>query len=190
MGDKDLLKPILQKKFQAKIAFGRLNMRPGKPTTFATCVFENKKKYIFALPGNPVSAYVTCNLLVIPALSYWSGKDDYQLIRINVQLNEDVQLDPRPHYARAVMRYSPTSSCPLVTLTKNQVYFVTDNFLFQIDDNFLIFQISSRLMNSSGANIFIELPGSGKSSHLSKGTIVSALLINWYYVDNLYLSIY
>lgn len=124
MGDRDLLKPILQKEFKAEIVFGRLNMRPGKPTTFATCVYENKKKYIFALPGNPVSAYVTCNLLVLPALSYWMGKDTYELTRINVQLNEDVPLDPRPHYARTTMCFSPTSSCPLATLLGNQVLFI------------------------------------------------------------------
>jgi gephyrin len=121
MGDRDLLKPILLKEFNAEVVFGRLNMRPGKPTTFATCVYQKRRKYVFALPGNPVSAFVTCNLLVVPALMHWMGDDKYQPVRINVELDEDVQLDPRPHYARAVMCYSKGHMCPLVRLTGNQV---------------------------------------------------------------------
>ncbi|XP_077291285.1 molybdenum cofactor synthesis protein cinnamon [Arctopsyche grandis] len=158
MGDRDLLKPILLKEFNADIVFGRLNMRPGKPSTFATCMYQKRRKYIFALPGNPVSAFVTCNLLVVPALMYWMGHDKYELTRINVELDEDVPLDPRPHYARAMMRYSKERVCPTATITGNQ--------------------ISSRLMNSSGANILIELPSSKEAAFLLKGTIVSAILLN------------
>jgi len=51
MGEKDLLKQIIQTDFDAKIHFGRTNLKPGKPTTFATCIFNNAKKFIFALPG-------------------------------------------------------------------------------------------------------------------------------------------
>lgn len=43
-------------------------MKPGKPTTFATCFFQNKKKYLLCLPGNPVSATVTMNLFALPLL--------------------------------------------------------------------------------------------------------------------------
>ncbi|CAH0758625.1 unnamed protein product [Diatraea saccharalis] len=51
MGERDLLKPVLLKDFGATLHFGRVRMKPGKPTTFATCEFEGKTKYIFALPG-------------------------------------------------------------------------------------------------------------------------------------------
>lgn len=44
-----------------------------KPTTFATCVFEGKKKLVLGLPGNPVSATVTSHLYVLPALRKMSG---------------------------------------------------------------------------------------------------------------------
>ncbi len=40
-----------------------------KPTTFATCTYEGQKKLMFCLPGNPVSAVVTCNLYVVPSLT-------------------------------------------------------------------------------------------------------------------------
>lgn len=45
-----------------------------KPTTFATCIFEDqKKKLLFCLPGNPVSATVTFHLYVLPALKTIAG---------------------------------------------------------------------------------------------------------------------
>jgi gephyrin len=53
MGELDLVKPYLEKK--GEVFFGRLNMKPGKPTTFA----KLNDKLFFALPGNPVSSFVT-----------------------------------------------------------------------------------------------------------------------------------
>jgi len=44
-----------------------------KPTTFATLNHGSGKKLFFGLPGNPVSALVTCNLYVIPALRQMAG---------------------------------------------------------------------------------------------------------------------
>lgn len=48
-------------------------MKPGKPTTFATCIYNGKKKYLMCLPGNPVSATVTSILFVIPLLNEMHG---------------------------------------------------------------------------------------------------------------------
>lgn len=48
-------------------------MKPGKPTTFATCMFNNRKKYFLCLPGNPVSAVVTARLFILPLLSEMCG---------------------------------------------------------------------------------------------------------------------
>ncbi|RWS23230.1 gephyrin-like protein [Leptotrombidium deliense] len=74
MGDKDLVKDVLIADFGANIHFGRVNVKPGKPTTFATCVKNGKKKFIFALPGNPVSAFVCCFLFAIPCLRILSAE--------------------------------------------------------------------------------------------------------------------
>ncbi|PSN49099.1 hypothetical protein C0J52_13643 [Blattella germanica] len=73
MGEKDLLKDILVADFGAVIHFGRVKMKPGKPTTFSTLVYEGKKKLVLGLPGNPVSATVTSHLYVLPALRKISG---------------------------------------------------------------------------------------------------------------------
>jgi hypothetical protein len=54
--------------------FGRLHMKPGKPTTFLTLPVNKKNNQrhrdtlVFCLPGNPVSAYVCAHLLVQPCL--------------------------------------------------------------------------------------------------------------------------
>ena len=46
-----------------------------KPTTFATVNYGGVKKLFFGLPGNPVSATVTCNLFVLPVLRKMSGDE-------------------------------------------------------------------------------------------------------------------
>ena len=79
MGEKDVMEYVLREKLNCDIHFGRLHMKPGKPTTFATWKGQSiegekggdvvdKKCLIFAMPGNPVSAYVCTELLVRPCL--------------------------------------------------------------------------------------------------------------------------
>jgi gephyrin len=78
MGELDCIKTVLES-LDAKIHFGRVSIKPGKPTTFATLIHKNKKKIIFALPGNPVSAYVTFHLFVLPCLHATAGNSTWQL---------------------------------------------------------------------------------------------------------------
>lgn len=52
MGDRDLLKPLLERK--GSVHFGRVLMKPGKPLTFATLDLqegEGRKLLVFGLPG-------------------------------------------------------------------------------------------------------------------------------------------
>ncbi|KAL1131284.1 hypothetical protein AAG570_010902, partial [Ranatra chinensis] len=91
MGDRDYLKHVLLTDLNATIHFGRLNMKPGKPTTFATCIGQDgRKKMVFCLPGNPVSAFVTFHLFVLPALRILSGykKPFPTLIKVKVSAIE------------------------------------------------------------------------------------------------------
>lgn len=86
MGDADLVKPMLEK--LGTVHFGRLNMKPGKPTTFATLArtadgsSPQGKVLFFGLPGNPVSCLVTKSLLIDPALKKLQGKCSEKLIVI------------------------------------------------------------------------------------------------------------
>ena len=73
MGDADLVKPMLEK--LGKVHFGRVNMKPGKPATFATLERPDGQGTVlfFGLPGNPVSCLVTKALFIDPALKRLQG---------------------------------------------------------------------------------------------------------------------
>jgi gephyrin len=89
MGSSDLLKPVIERELNGTIHFGRVSVKPGKPTTFATTNFEGKDKAIFALPGNPASALVCFYVFVLPALRSmggWSWSRS-QLPRIKVKVS-------------------------------------------------------------------------------------------------------
>jgi gephyrin len=93
MGPSDLLKPVIERKFNGTIHFGRVKMKPGKPTTFATIPKSGRQGVgesvpVFALPGNPASALVTFHLFVVPALRKLGGwaDDKCQLPRIRVRV--------------------------------------------------------------------------------------------------------
>ncbi|ORY76661.1 MoaB/Mog domain-containing protein [Protomyces lactucae-debilis] len=106
MGEMDLLKPTLQRELGATLHFGRVAMKPGKPTTFATVPHDHKPStLVFALPGNPASALVTFHLFVLPALRRLSGYPEQQLHlpRIPICLDGPVALDARPEYHRVVI---------------------------------------------------------------------------------------
>ena len=67
-GDPDLARPLLAA-LGYTIHFGSVNLRPGKPLLFASC----GDRLAFALPGNPVSHWVTFHLFVAPLLRAWQG---------------------------------------------------------------------------------------------------------------------
>jgi len=87
MGPTDLLKPVIERHFGGTIHFGRVTIKPGKPTTFGTIQWKGMDKPIFALPGNPASALVTFHIFVVPALRLLGGWSEAhcQLPRVQVQ---------------------------------------------------------------------------------------------------------
>ncbi|KAF3936264.1 Gephyrin [Dactylella cylindrospora] len=166
MGEKDLLKPTIERTFNGTIHFGRVAMKPGKPTTFATIPFETKDetvdKPIFSLPGNPASATVTFHLFVLPALRQLSGHvdSDIHLPKALVTLEHDVALDPRPEYHRAAVRIDQTGG--LVARSTGG-------------------QRSSRIGSMGAANALLCLPSlnqvGDKRARIPKGDKIEALLI-------------
>ncbi|KAH8420427.1 hypothetical protein KR009_010302, partial [Drosophila setifemur] len=134
MGDKDFVKPVLEH-LQFQLHCGRVNMKPGKPMTFAS----RNHKYFFGLPGNPVSAFVTFHLFALPAIRWASGWDRSKccLPSINVKLMDDLSLDSRPEFMRASV------------ISRGGVLYASVN-----GD-----QISSRLQSIVGADVLINLPG-------------------------------
>jgi molybdopterin molybdotransferase len=68
VGDMDLVKEALTRA-GADLHLWRVSMRPGKPITFGSL----GGRPVFGLPGNPVSAMVTFELFVRPALRRMAG---------------------------------------------------------------------------------------------------------------------
>jgi molybdopterin molybdotransferase len=80
VGELDLVKEALTR-LGAKLHLWRVSMRPGKPITFGS-VGETP---IFGLPGNPVSAMVTFELFVRPALRRLAGHSTLDRPRIRAR---------------------------------------------------------------------------------------------------------
>ncbi|XP_074112128.1 molybdenum cofactor synthesis protein cinnamon [Cotesia typhae] len=159
MGDRDLIKPILTQVFGAKIHFGRVNMKPGKPTTFVTCVYNNINKYIVCLPGNPVSATVTAHLFAVPLINRLSGNYSKPTI-VQAQVSSSYKLDPRPEYARVILQWSDPEKIPVAYSTGNQ--------------------ISSKLLSCKHANALLMLPGrTDECKDVKEGESVPAMLLGF-----------
>jgi len=158
MGELDLLKPTIERSLNGTIHFGRVAMKPGKPTTFATIPNGTNPKLIFALPGNPASALVTFHLFVLPSLRKASGMETPALPITRVTLAQDVNLDPRPEYHRVFISVTETGGLRAMSTG---------------------FQRSSRVGSLTGANGLLCLPSSknlGRQS-LAKGEMVDAMIL-------------
>jgi len=162
MGDRDLLRQVLVDNFDAKIHFARVNMKPGKPTTFATCVLDGKMKLVIGLPGNPVSATVTCHLYVLPAARLLSGISAPipGTVRAKLVCTSPIPLDPRPEYVRVQLSMTPGIAVAEAKPTGNQ--------------------ISSRLASMANANGLLLLPPRSESMNEAvSGLECDAILIGY-----------
>ncbi|KAG5648722.1 hypothetical protein DXG03_000069 [Asterophora parasitica] len=164
MGPTDLLKPVIERHFDGTVHFGRVTIKPGKPTTFATIPFQNgRSKPMFALPGNPASALVTFHVFVVPALRLLGGwpKQSAQLPRIRVELQTEMYLDPRTEFHRVLIKAGPDGLKAFSTGG----------------------QRSSRVASLCGANGFVVLPPKTPESpaRLDVGTNVDAVIIGEIY---------
>lgn len=87
----------------AEIDFWRVAVKPGKPFLFARLGTQ----WIFGLPGNPVSSFVTAHLFVRPALARLSGASPASAAPARIRVPLATSIDnpgPRPHYVRAAIK--------------------------------------------------------------------------------------
>lgn len=78
MGDFDFI-PGVMERAGVKIIFSRVNVQPGKPTTFGI----HSDALVFGLPGNPVSSFTQFELLVRPLICRMMG---YELNPVEIKL--------------------------------------------------------------------------------------------------------
>ncbi|HXC99621.1 MAG TPA: molybdopterin molybdotransferase MoeA, partial [Verrucomicrobiae bacterium] len=96
VGETDFVKDAFTQ-LGGALDFWKVAIRPGRPFAFGRC----GKKFLFALPGNPVSAFVTFLLLVRPALAHWQGAREIALPARRGTLSEPLpNPGDRRHFAR------------------------------------------------------------------------------------------
>jgi molybdopterin molybdotransferase len=96
VGDMDFVKEALTRA-GAELRLWRVAMRPGKPITFGSL----QGRPVFGLPGNPVSAMVTFELFVRPALRLMAGHRQVQRPRVRARALAPI---PNPGQRRGYLR--------------------------------------------------------------------------------------
>ncbi|EXJ84362.1 molybdopterin molybdotransferase [Capronia epimyces CBS 606.96] len=175
MGELDLLKPTVERGLGGQVHFGRVSMKPGKPTTFASLPVKDSRsgrrhqKLLFGLPGNPASALVTANLFVLPCLQKMAGYPDPSgLQRVKVRLRARVRCDKaRVEYHRVVVGVDvgldPANANAHANANATLVATSTG------------FQRSSRVGSLATANALLELPQ--RDGWLEAGAECDALMM-------------
>ncbi|MES1916280.1 MAG: hypothetical protein MHM6MM_008112, partial [Cercozoa sp. M6MM] len=147
------------------VKFGRVRLKPGKPTTFAVQrLSDGRQRLIFGLPGNPSSAAVCASLFVLPALRVLAGvaqtTEEARPVRRRVRLDFDTPGDAhRVEFHRAIVGFDEGQVDGGVPLARSTGL-----------------QRSSRVASMARANALLQLPS---GAPLTSGTEVTALWQHW-----------
>jgi molybdopterin molybdotransferase len=97
-GAYDVVKEVLSE--VGTVSFGEVGMQPGKPQGFGF-VGEDSTP-ILTLPGNPVSAYVSFEVFVVPAIRRMMGRLPYRRPMVRAMCSQGFSSAPgRQQYVRA-----------------------------------------------------------------------------------------
>ena len=149
VGAYDKVKEVLNG--SGNVAFWRVRMRPGKPLAFGT---YRDIPYL-GLPGNPVSAMVSFETFVRPAILKLGGHSNFERPRIQAILLEDVRSDGRESYLRAVVTRDARGYVALTTGSQG----------------------SHILMSLVKANALLVVPEG--VTEVAAGTPLTALMLDW-----------
>lgn len=87
MGKFDFVRLVLEK-MGATIHFHKCAIRPGKPILFASLEYQGVRRFIFGVPGNPVSTAVGARFFILPFLEWLQGEEKV-LTYYKARLTED-----------------------------------------------------------------------------------------------------
>ncbi|TMC44596.1 MAG: molybdopterin molybdotransferase MoeA [Chloroflexi bacterium] len=149
VGDHDHMKPVLAE--LGTIDFWAIAIRPGRPLAFGELKDGERRVPIFGLPGNTVSALVTFELFVRPALLRMQGRGNVARPRAKARLLDPVD---KPDFLRVFARGIHDPDAGTVRLTGPQG--------------------SGILRSMSLANCLIDLPVG--PSRIEKGETVDVIL--------------
>ncbi len=159
VGDYDYVDSTLQE-LGGDIQLTSVAIKPGKPLTVATFPRQNSSQppcLYFGIPGNPVSALVSCWRFVQPALKKLSGLTEEYL----------------PTFVQATTNYNLTASGTRETYLWGKVKFVNGNYEFNLASGS---HNSANLINLAQTNALAIVPVGTKS--IAKGKKVKVMLIN------------
>ena len=101
VGEHDLVKEVLRE-LGGKIEIWRVAVKPGKPFLFGNI----GECFVFGLPGNPVSAFVTFFQFVRPAALRMMGATNLDVPQVPAKLAVGLTNDGgRPHYVRGKLEH-------------------------------------------------------------------------------------
>ncbi len=107
VGDADYIKTVLEE--HGKMHMWKVAMKPGRPLVFG--LLQSNTPY-FGLPGNPVSAAVTCLQFVKPSIRYMLGQAQAQLPHLSATLLSDTKKLPgRTEFQRGVLSIDEKGTC-------------------------------------------------------------------------------
>jgi molybdopterin molybdotransferase len=149
VGDHDYMKPVLAE--LGTVDFWAIAIRPGRPLAFGELKDGERRVPIFGLPGNTVSALVTFELFVRPALLRMQGRANVARPRAKARLLDPVD---KPDFLRVFARGIHDPDAGTVRLTGPQG--------------------SGILRSMSLANCLIDLPVG--PSRVEKGEMVDVIL--------------
>ena len=111
VGDADFIRPLLEQR--GRVHLWKVAMKPGRPLTFG---FINKHQAYFGLPGNPVSAALTCLIFVNPALCNMLSQQQQNLPTVEAILTTALhKLPGRVEYQRGILTKDDTNGWSVST---------------------------------------------------------------------------
>jgi len=167
-----------------RIGFGRLSMKPGKPTTLAQLVIHGETSHhpiFLGLPGNPASAWVCGQLFAVPLAKGLQGIPWEACLppKTQVRIWQALPLDSeRSEFHRAVAQWwggeggghggKEEGEAGVVLFPKGCIVAHSTGA-----------QASSRLQSTLSANCLLHLPaGKAPGEILPRGSIVEAYLLS------------
>jgi molybdopterin molybdotransferase len=103
VGDRDYVRDVLEK-IGCRLHFWGVKMKPGYPLAFGRVGDDARGPLVFGLPGNPVSAMMTFEQFVRPALLRMGGGRRLHRPIVRARLDETLRKKPgRMHFVRVTL---------------------------------------------------------------------------------------
>lgn len=119
VGDADLVRDVVQQ--NGEIDFWRIAIKPGKPLAFARLHSDTgRPRWFIGLPGNPVSTFITYQVIVRAAIAHLAGELVTELPPLRARLTQRIEKDAgRLEWQRGILG-TAADGTPEVRNTGNQ----------------------------------------------------------------------